>query len=86
MAVSPEGLVCYWSNALRDPPAIVEGSVDVGEGRGYMLVGLPSGRGGCLLTTTLSNLILIIPPTSAQVGWKCTMSDHDIASFPSYYL
>ena len=68
MAVSPEGLVCYWSNALRDPPATLEGSVDMGEGRGYMLVGLPSGRGACLLSSTLGSLFIITPPTSAQVG------------------
>jgi len=86
MAVSPEGLVCYWSNALHDPPATLEGSVDVGEGRGYMLVGLPSGRGGCLLTTSLGILFLITPPASAQVGWKCTMSVHNIASFPGSSL
>lgn len=67
MAVSSKGSVCYWSNALHDPPTSLEGSVDMGEGQGYMLVTLPSGRGGCLLTTTLCDLFLITPPVS-QVG------------------
>ena len=67
MAVSSKGSVCYWSNALDDPPSSLEGSVDMGEGQGYMLVSLPSGRGGCLLATTFCDLFLITPPMS-QVG------------------